>query len=75
MGPKLAVAVYNPEDAEIILRATKVMEKANEYRLIKPWLGDSLLLSNGKIFVYFFHLFQIILNSIKNVLLIQLAIS
>lgn len=53
LGPKLVVAIYDPRDAEIVFRSTKIVEKADEYNLLRPWLGDSILLSTG--IQYIFH--------------------
>lgn len=47
MGPKLAVIIYDPRDAEVVLKAAKVTEKAEQYSFLKPWLGESLLTSTG----------------------------
>lgn len=47
LGPKLHVAVYDPDDVEAILRHRHT-EKADEYKYLKPWLGESILLSTGE---------------------------
>lgn len=46
IGPKLHVVLFDPRDVEVILRS-KFVEKADEYQVLKPWLGESLLLSSG----------------------------
>lgn len=49
IGPKLHVAIYDPRDAEVVLRAGRhFIQKADEYHFFRPWLGDSILLSSGK---------------------------
>ncbi|KAE8737231.1 Cytochrome P450 CYP4g [Frankliniella occidentalis] len=44
---RVAVAVFNPADVEIILGSSVHLEKAKEYRFFKPWLGEGLLISSG----------------------------
>lgn len=46
-GPKLVVLMFDPSDIEIVLRNTKNIEKSDEYRFLRPWLGDGVLLSSG----------------------------
>ncbi|XP_063375636.1 cytochrome P450 4C1-like [Cydia amplana] len=46
--PLGAVTIYNPEDIEIIMSTMKHSEKGIIYHLLKPWLQDGLLLSNGE---------------------------
>lgn len=48
IGPQLQVVVYDPRDVEVLLKSSRYLDKADEYRFLKPWLGDSLLLSSGK---------------------------
>ncbi|KAG7310586.1 hypothetical protein JYU34_003379 [Plutella xylostella] len=45
--PYGAANIYNPEDIEIILSNSKYNEKSIVYKIMKPWLGDGLLLSGG----------------------------
>ncbi|XP_034255714.1 cytochrome P450 4g15-like [Thrips palmi] len=44
---RVAVAVWSPEDVEVILSSAQCNEKAKEYRFFQPWLGDGLLISKG----------------------------
>ncbi|XP_063357936.1 uncharacterized protein LOC134647515 [Cydia amplana] len=46
--PLGAVTIYNPEDIEIIMSTMKHSEKSILYHLLKPWLQEGLLLSNGE---------------------------
>ncbi|CAH0592587.1 unnamed protein product [Chrysodeixis includens] len=46
--PHAAVAIYNPEDIEVIMSNMKYNEKSLIYMIVKPWLRDGLLLSNGE---------------------------
>lgn len=46
MGPKLTVLIFNAKDAEAILKA-KGTFKAEEYQFLRPWLGESILISEG----------------------------
>lgn len=47
IGPRLQVVVYDARDVEVLLKSSRTLEKADEYRFLKPWLGDSLLISTG----------------------------
>lgn len=47
LGPKFVVFMFDPGDIETVLKNTKQVEKANEYRFLRPWLGDGVLLSSG----------------------------
>ena len=49
LGPKLHVALFDAHDVEVVLRS-RAIEKAEEYKFLKPWLGESLLLSRGNKF-------------------------
>ncbi|CAG9796526.1 unnamed protein product [Diatraea saccharalis] len=42
-----AVCIYDPDDIEKVLHSMKHNEKALIYNILKPWLQDGLLLSNG----------------------------
>ncbi|XP_071042446.1 cytochrome P450 4V2 [Parasteatoda tepidariorum] len=42
------VFIFKPETAEAILSSPTVIDKANEYQFLKPWLGTGLLTSSGK---------------------------
>lgn len=52
MGPKLTVLIFNAKDAEAILKA-KGTFKAEEYQFLRPWLGESILISEGKCNIFF----------------------
>lgn len=47
IGPKLIVFLTNPKDVEIILGSHVHIDKSDEYRFFKPWLGNGLLISSG----------------------------
>lgn len=47
IGPKLVVFLTNPVDIEIILGSNVYIQKSDEYRFFKPWLGNGLLISDG----------------------------
>jgi cytochrome P450 family 4 len=46
-GSKVIVLLSDPHDIEIILSSSVHIDKAEEYRLFKPWLGDGLLITKG----------------------------
>ncbi|NP_001351145.1 cytochrome P450 4g15-like [Halyomorpha halys] len=48
VGPRLLVFLTNPADIELILSSHVHIDKAPEYRLFEPWLGDGLLISTGE---------------------------
>ncbi|XP_003700755.1 cytochrome P450 4g15-like [Megachile rotundata] len=48
LGSKLVIFMYHPRDIEIILSSHVHIDKADEYRYFKPWLGDGLLISTGE---------------------------
>jgi cytochrome P450 family 4 len=48
VGTKLVIAVIDPKDVEFILSSQSLLEKADEYNPIKEWLGNGLLISNGR---------------------------
>ncbi|XP_061378697.1 cytochrome P450 4g15 [Danaus plexippus] len=48
IGPRLLVFLYDPRDVELILSSHVHIDKAEEYRFFKPWLGDGLLISTGQ---------------------------
>lgn len=50
IGPRLIVFLYDPRDVELILSSHVHIDKAEDYRFFKPWLGDGLLISTGKFF-------------------------
>lgn len=52
IGPRLLVFLYDPRDVELILSSHVHIDKAEEYRLFKPWLGNGLLISTGNNFAY-----------------------
>lgn len=43
-----SIMISDPNLVEAILSSSKQLEKANDYRFVKPWLGDGLLMSIGK---------------------------
>lgn len=45
---KLVVFISDPRDVELILGNSTHLEKSEEYRFFKPWLGDGLLISSGQ---------------------------
>lgn len=47
IGPKLVVFLTNPADVELILGSQVHLDKSDEYRFFKPWLGNGLLISSG----------------------------
>ncbi|XP_043249673.1 cytochrome P450 4g15 [Colletes gigas] len=47
IGPKLIIFLVDPRDAEIILSSHVYIDKSDEYRFFKPWLGNGLLISTG----------------------------
>lgn len=48
IGPKLLVFLQHPDDVEIILGSQQHIDKSDEYRFFKPWLGNGLLISSGE---------------------------
>ncbi|KAJ8727072.1 hypothetical protein PYW08_015469 [Mythimna loreyi] len=48
IGPRLLVFLYDPRDVELILSSHTHIDKADEYRFFKPWLGNGLLISTGQ---------------------------
>lgn len=48
IGPKLLVFLMDPRDVELILSSHVFIDKSNEYRFFKPWLGNGLLISTGQ---------------------------
>lgn len=48
IGPKLVIFLTHPADVEIILNSNVHIEKSDEYRFFKPWLGNGLLISGGE---------------------------
>lgn len=47
IGSRLLVFLYDPRDVELILSSHVHIDKAEEYRFFKPWLGNGLLISTG----------------------------
>lgn len=45
LGLKPVVMVYSPENIESILTSTNVINKADEYRVFEPWIGEGLVTS------------------------------
>lgn len=50
LGSKLVIFLMEPDDAEVILNSSVHINKATEYKFFKPWLGEGLLISSGKIY-------------------------
>lgn len=48
LGSKLIVFLTDADDVEVILNSHVHIDKASEYRFFKPWLGEGLLISSGK---------------------------
>lgn len=48
IGPRLAVFLFDPRDVELILSSHVHIDKALEYKLFEPWLGNGLLISTGQ---------------------------
>ncbi|CAH0560441.1 unnamed protein product [Brassicogethes aeneus] len=44
------IVVYNAEDIQTILRNSKEIPKGQSYNFLKPWLGESILISDGQKF-------------------------
>lgn len=47
-GWKLVVFLSDPVDVEVILNSSVHIEKSDEYKFFKPWLGNGLLISTGE---------------------------
>lgn len=47
LGNNLVVFLTHPNDIEKILNSQVHIQKSDEYRFFKPWLGDGLLISSG----------------------------
>ncbi|XP_014486916.1 PREDICTED: uncharacterized protein LOC106750830 [Dinoponera quadriceps] len=47
LGPRAFIFLMNAQDIEVILSSSVHIEKAVEYRLFEPWLGDGLLITTG----------------------------
>lgn len=47
IGNNLVIFLTHPADIEIILNSQVHLEKSDEYRFFKPWLGEGLLISSG----------------------------
>lgn len=48
IGHKLVVMLSDPRDVELILGSHVHIDKSDEYRFFKPWLGNGLLISTGE---------------------------
>lgn len=48
LGPQLLYISKDPKEIEVILSSPKYIEKSDEYSFMWAWLGDGLLVSNGK---------------------------
>lgn len=49
LGTKLVVFLQDPVDIEVILNSQVHINKSEEYRFFKPWLGEGLLISSGNL--------------------------
>ncbi|CAH0560442.1 unnamed protein product [Brassicogethes aeneus] len=49
-GPVPCIVVYNAEDMQTILRNSKEIPKGQSYNFLRPWLGESILISDGQKF-------------------------
>ncbi|XP_011862363.1 PREDICTED: cytochrome P450 4g15-like [Vollenhovia emeryi] len=47
VGSVTLAFVTDPCDIEVILNSSDHIDKAHEYRMFKPWLGDGLLITKG----------------------------
>ncbi|XP_022239479.1 cytochrome P450 4c3-like [Limulus polyphemus] len=47
IGMRFVVAFYKPETVEVILSSPTIIDKADEYSMLHPWLGSGLLTSSG----------------------------
>lgn len=48
LGSRLIVALYEPDDVEVILNSNVHLKKSKDYKYFEPWLGDGLLISHGE---------------------------
>nr|UZE89940.1 cytochrome P450 CYP4G280 [Chrysoperla zastrowi sillemi] len=48
LGPYLVVFLIDPRDVEVILNSHVHIDKSDEYKFFKPWLGEGLLISTGE---------------------------
>lgn len=48
LGGKVFVFLTHPDDVELVLNSNEHLDKSEEYRFFKPWLGDGLLISSGE---------------------------
>lgn len=48
LGTKLFIFMQDPRDIEIILGSSIHIDKSEDYRYFKPWLGEGLLISTGE---------------------------
>lgn len=47
IGHRLLVFLIDPRDVELILSSHVYIDKADDYKFFKPWLGNGLLISTG----------------------------
>lgn len=47
LGMKPVVVVYSPENIESLLNSTTVINKAEEYQVFEPWIGEGLVTSRA----------------------------
>lgn len=48
IGPQPVMLVHHPDVAEVLMKSSKLIEKAEIYQLLHPWLGTGLLTSGGE---------------------------
>lgn len=48
LGPELNMIMSDLKDIEVVLGGTIHLEKAGEYKYLKPWLKEGLLISRGR---------------------------
>lgn len=48
LGPELNLIMHDPHDVEVLLSSNKLAVKSDQYRYLKCWMHDGLLLSHGR---------------------------
>lgn len=48
LGPELNLLMGNLKDVEVVLGTLRFNDKAGEYKALKPWLKEGLLISRGR---------------------------
>lgn len=59
-GPKIYLAVYEPEHMKAVLNSPSTMEKNELYDFVKPWAETGLILASGN-YKWLLHCYKIIL--------------